>query len=280
MSVRLNEKWRNLHNVFIFPLQIQPMINLRQKTKHKKGVFMKTTQLLSIVLINLLAHNAWPASVSINNGTKLTAASDTATIQCINNYSAMVDISTTITSSGSVDSAEIRNSIDGNTPILTGWVDPQDFVHNGRFKTAVSSFTQVFNNGSHNYTSCYTQSGADGRISKQVCAPSVNFDVNCMPVDTCSGVEVFGNIIGNGNLCSGQTIPIHIKGSFGSGGTLIITKDTFSKTIQVDRSGESCVYQARYHPYLDGNNGAGNYTFTLIGDNGATYSFNAQLKCK
>lgn len=215
-----------------------------------------------------------------NNGTKLTAASAAASIQCIDSNSALVDISTTVTSSGSVDSAAIRTSIDGNTAATTGWIEPQDFVHNGRYKTAVASFSQVFENGSHTVSSCYVQSGSDGRITKQTCAATSSFSVDCAPADPCADTEVFGNIIGNGNLCGGQAIPIHVKGSFGEGGSLVITKDGFSTSIPFERSGNSCVYQAQYRPGSDGNAGAGVYSFTLVGDNDAAYSFSANLKCR
>lgn len=233
--------------------------------------------LFAVALIMLVSASS---SYAQNNGTRLTAALGVASIQCIDSDSALVDISTTVTTSGSVDSAEIRTSIDGNAADTMGWIDPQSFAHNGRFKTAVSSFSQVFQNGSHTVSSCYVQSGADGRTTKQICAGSSAFTVDCAPEDPCSSVEVFGNIIGSGNLCRGQAIPVSVKGSFGDGGNLIITRDGFSTSIPFERAGNSCVYHAQYLPNSDGNTGAGVYLFTLVGDNGAAYSFSADLKCR
>lgn len=243
---------------------------------------MGNMNLIVIATLTLggLSQSVWAASTKPNSGTQLTAASDAASIQCLDNDTALVDIATTVTSSGAVDSAEIKIAIDGDVPKTSGWIDPQDYIHNGRYKTAVSSFSQVFQNGSHSYSSCFVQSGAHGRLSKQTCAAPVNFEVSCAPIDVCRDVEVFGNVIGNGNLCAGQAIPIHIKGSFGEGGDLVITKGSFSKTIRADRSGNSCVYQAQYRPTDDGNAGAGSYSFSLFGDNGSVYSFSANLKCK
>jgi hypothetical protein len=242
---------------------------------------MKNAILLNVIIVFLAAPaTSWSASTSANSGTKLSAASDAASIQCIDSNSAIVDLTTTITSSGAVDSAEIKASIDGGPALTTGWIEPQDFLHAARYKTAVASFSHILSNGNHTVSSCFLQSGADGRLSKQTCAPTSSFAVDCAPVDACAGTEVFGNIIGNGNLCSGQALPIHLKGSFGDGGTLVISKDSFSTTVRIDRAGESCVYQGQYRPNDDGNNGAGVYSFTLLGDNGTSYSFSANLKCR
>lgn len=243
-------------------------------------IVLKNILLIYFFILTTTVDNSYSASVSVNNGTKLTAVTDAATIQCVDNDSALVEFTTTVTSSGAVDSAEIKTVLDGNDPFISGWIEPQDFIHNGRFKTAVVPFSQVLDNGVHTVFSCYEQSGADGRLLKRVCTTPKTFEINCAPIDPCAGVEVFGNIIGNGNLCSGAAIPIHIKGSFGDGGSLIINKGSFSTTIRVDRSGDSCVYQGQYRPGTDGNGGAGAYTFTLIGDNNAAYSFSANLKCK
>jgi len=219
-------------------------------------------------------------SMGQNNGTRLTAAVGPSSIQCLSTNGALVDITTTITSAGAVDSAEIRTSLNGEPISTSGWIQPQDFVHSGRFKTATASFSEVLENGSHTVQSCYAQSGSDGRLSKQTCASASSFEVNCAATDPCDNTEVFGNIIGNGNLCSGSTIPIQLKGDFGEGGDLVITKDGFTTRIPFERSGNSCVYQARYQPDIDGNAGAGDYAFTFIGDNGSAYSFLASLRCQ
>jgi len=215
-----------------------------------------------------------------NNGTRLTAVADEPVIECLDYQRAMVELNTTVTTSGSVDSAEILAIIDGQAPRISGWVEPQDFKHDQRYKSAVVSFAEVFANGAHTVQSCYNQSGSDGRTLKRVCAQTVGFNVSCAPENVCLGMAAFGNVIGNGNLCSGQAIPIHVKGDFGEGGTITISKGLFSTTIPFNRAGESCVYQAQYRPNSDGNAGAGSYTFTLTGTNNATYSFVANLKCR
>jgi hypothetical protein len=233
------------------------------------------------IIFSISSNQSWGSSSGErDNGTRLTAATGAASVQCLSEDEALVDLTTTITSSGSVDSAEIWTSIDKSEFIVSGWIEPQDFVHNKRHKTAVSSFSEALKNGEHSITSCFVQSGSDGRTPKKTCSPVANFVVSCGNDDPCFDEAVFGSIVGNGNLCSGQAIPIHIKGSFGESGTLAINKDGFSTRVTLGRSGNSCVYQGQYRPQTDGHAGPGAYSFTLIGDNGSVFSFSAILNCR
>lgn len=236
---------------------------------------------VSLVSLMVISFEARAASTGLNDkGTSLSASAGVPSIECINESEALVEFVTAITTTGSVDSAEIWTSLNKGEAEISGWIEPQDFVHNKRYKTAGNSFSEILPDGSYTVDSCYVQSGAGGRLPKKTCAPTVGFKVDCAPKSPCGNEQVFGDVVGNKNLCSGQALPIHIKGDFGNGGDLIISKGSFSIKIRADRSGNSCVYQAQYRPYDDGNAGAGEYTFNLVGDNTKVYSFTTSLKCR
>jgi len=235
----------------------------------------------AVVVLSVIENSHAASSAANNNGTKLTAVSEAGEVQCLNNNEASVEVTTTVTTSGAVDSAIVSASIDDDSAETYGWIEPWDFVHNKRTKTAEHSFVTVLSNGDHTVEMCYVQSGAEGRTSKATCANELSISVNCSPpVSVCANAEVFGNIVGNGNLCGGQAIPVHIKGDFGDSANLTISKDLFSIEMPVNRAGDSCVYQAQYRPSDQGDAGAGMYEFTISGSNGNSYTFNAMMKCK
>ena len=113
-----------------------------------------------------------------DNGTRLRASEPLVVIHCGGNGQAQVDLSGTLTSTGSVDSADITYSINGGGAVPAGVINPQDFVHSGRTKTAPYNVTLTLPDGIYSVEICFTQSGAQGRLPKQDCT-TVAFQVNC-----------------------------------------------------------------------------------------------------
>lgn len=203
-----------------------------------------------------------------DNGTALTATGAVASIACINDGEAIVTINAQLTTSGSVDSAEVTLSVDGGSEISVGTISPRDFVHDGRTKTAAFTDSVTLGNGTHTLQYCFTQSGSQGREPKQVCLTLTDIVVDCAPdEDRCGTPEVFfGNTPNNPVLlvCAGAgspSIPVHVKSTSEEIRLDIAGPGDFTLSTTMDRSGESCVHQFRWA--TRGNNGgAGSYTFT------------------
>jgi len=213
-----------------------------------------------------------------DRGTEIFAGTAEVTGQSCNNGTGSVTIEGTLTTTGSVDSAEITASVNGGTAAQVGVIEPQDFIHDGRVKWAPYSITiDGLPNGTNTVEICFYQSGSQGREPKQTCADVVVVVVDC---SSCSGVGFFGDLVGNTNLCQGNGpphIPVHVKGDLGDMPALVITgPNGYSLHTFMRHAGESCVYQ--YNWDTAGNGGAGEYTFTVTG-NGHTYSFTATLRC-
>jgi hypothetical protein len=221
------------------------------------------------------------ASTGGDQGTSLSATAAVTATTCTSEQEAQVDLSATLTTTGSVDSALITVSVDGGEATQVGSIQPQDFSHDGRIKTASSALSVSLANGEHTVLVCYTQSGAQGREPKQTCAAPVTVTVDCAPANVCAGSEAFGDLVGNPSLCTGHGpphIPVHVRGDFGEDPALTIAgPGGFSFSATMDHSGESCVYQ--YNWDAESNGGDGTYTFTVTG-NGNTLSFTADLKCQ
>jgi hypothetical protein len=82
----------------------------------------------------------------------------------------------TLTTTGSVDSADVTIAL-VNGPVVNAFtVQPQDFVHDGRIKTFSIDF--LFFSGSYSFEVCATQSGSQGRTQKATCEV-VTFRVSC-----------------------------------------------------------------------------------------------------
>jgi len=213
-----------------------------------------------------------------DQGTELFAATAEETGQTCNGETGTVTIEGTLSTTGSVDSAEIRASIDGAPETLVGIIDPQDFIHDGRLKTAPYSITVDLPNGTHTVEVCFYQSGSGGRPPKSTCAETLVVVVEC---SSCSGTGFFGDLVGNPNLCRGNGpphIPVHVKGDLGDAPALSITgPNGYSHQATMQHSGESCVYQ--YNWDTAGNGGAGQYTFTVTGG-GNSFTFTATLYCR
>lgn len=216
-----------------------------------------------------------------DNGTSLSATAANTATTCTSEEAAQVDIGGTLTSTGSVDSAIITVSVDGGEATQMGIIQPEDFSHDGRIKTASYALSLSLANGEHSVQVCFTQSGSQGREPKQVCAAPVTVVVDCAPDNVCEGMEPFGNLVGNPSLCTGRGpphIPVHVRGDFGEDPALTIAgPEGFSFSAAMNHAGESCVYQ--YNWDAESNGGAGTYTFTVTG-NGHTLSFTAELACQ
>jgi hypothetical protein len=214
-----------------------------------------------------------------DQGTELFAATAEETGQTCNGDTGTVTIEGTLSTTGSVDSAEIRASIDGAAETLVGVIDPEDFVHDGRLKVAAYSISIDLPSGTHEVSVCFYQSGSQGREPKQTCAETLVVVVDCS--NDCRGTGFFGDLVGNPNLCNGNGpphIPVHVKGDLGNAPALSISgPNGYTHQATMDRSGESCVYQ--YNWDTEGNGGPGQYTFVVSGG-GGTYSFTATLHCR
>lgn len=130
-----------------------------------------------------------------DNGTRLTASPVGAT-RC-DGDSPSVSVTGTVTTSGSVDSVDLLASLDGAEGQVVGHIDPQDFVHRGRYKDAAYTVSVNVPTGQHSLTLCFVQSGAQGRDEKQVCAEAISLDVGCSPQDGGSGGQDGGSGPGN-----------------------------------------------------------------------------------
>ena len=218
-----------------------------------------------------------------DNGTALSATASAGEVTCTSPEGGSVTVSGVLTTTGAVDSAEIRVSVDGGASTLRGIIQPRDFVHDGRYKNAAYSLDFDLSNGTHTISVCFVQSGSQGREPKQVCAAPVTVVVDCAPPpeNICSGVGFFGDIVGNGNLCNGNGpphIPVHAKGDLGEAPVLTISgPNGFSHSATMRHAGESCVYQ--YNWNTAGNGGAGPYVFTVTG-NGNTFTWTKNLSCR
>jgi len=214
-----------------------------------------------------------------DQGTELFAATAVETGQTCNGDTGTVTIQGTLSTTGSVDSAEIRASIDGAAETLEGIIQPQDFIHDGRLKVAPYTITIDLPSGTHTVEVCFYQSGSGGRPPKSTCAPILTVVVDCS--NSCRGTGFFGDLVGNPSLCKGKGpphIPVHVKGDLGDAPALSISgPNGYTHQATMDRSGQSCVYQ--YNWDTVGNGGPGQYTFTVSGG-GGTYSFTATLHCR
>ncbi len=217
-----------------------------------------------------------------DQGTSLSATAAVAGTTCNSDGAgAQVDLTGTVSTTGSVDSVVITAAIDGGAPAQVGFLSPQDFVHDGRNKTATYSVSLSVPNGEHTLLMCFTQSGSQGREPKTTCAAPLTVIIDCAPDSVCEDQEPFGNLVGNPSLCTGRGpphIPVHVRGDFGEEPSLTIAGPSgFTHSAAMNHAGESCNYH--YNWDAESNGGAGTYTFTVSG-NGHTLSFTAELYCR
>ena len=213
-----------------------------------------------------------------DTGTTLFGSGGVTDLVCTSETTATVSLGGEFVTTGSVDSAIISRSIDSGAPVDIGVIQPQDYQHNGRTKTAAWSDTLVLDNGTHSIYYCFTQSGAKGRLPKQTCTEPITVTVDCAPeVNACADVteEFFGNIVASDHMCKGKgnpDIPVHLKANATGDVELTVTgPNGFTLEGTMDRSGDSCVYQFKWNTKNGNHAGQGDYTFTAkeLDSNGA-----------
>jgi hypothetical protein len=218
-----------------------------------------------------------------DQGTGLSATAEASAPVCLDESSASVTISGVLTTTGSVDSAEITVGVDGGEATPVGTIEPGDFDHDGNIKTADYSFDLVLAEGAHTVEVCFTQSGSGGREPKFVCAPVVIVVVDCSPEATCDPEGVFGDLVGNPVLCSGggtPHVPVHLRGDFGEDVVIAISgPEGFTLEDMMNHAGASCIYQYNWDTRSGNHGGPGSYTFVFVGDNGNSYEFTRDLSC-
>jgi hypothetical protein len=113
-------------------------------------------------------------SVALKLDNEGTALSESAAVGACSN--GLGTVTGTLTTTGSVDSADVTISLI-NGPVVNAFtVQPQDFVHDGRIKTFSIDFQ--FLSGLYSFEVCATQSGSQGRTQKAICEV-ITFRVSC-----------------------------------------------------------------------------------------------------
>lgn len=206
-----------------------------------------------------------------DNGTYLMADLAVGEVTCDTADSATVQLGASLVTSGSVDSAEVMLSVDGGEAVQIGVIEPQDFVHDGRMKTADWSGEISLGNGDHQVVLCFVQSGAKGRTPKQTCG-LVDVSVDCAPSPICEQDKMFfGNIANSPQICGGKGtphIPVHYRGAQYDEVTLVIEgPDGFGLTMAMRHAGASCIHHALWDTRGGNHAGPGDYTFSAyVGD--------------
>lgn len=219
-----------------------------------------------------------------DSGTALFIENVQTAIFCQNNSAGLISISSTLHTTGSVDSAVVTRSINGAGETQIGVIAPQQFEHQGRDKFASFADTVQLPNGTYTLTYCFTQSGARGREPKQVCG-DIQVTVSCGgSTNQCSaGGSFFGDIIGNRRLCNGNgtpTIPVHLKAdAVGDVELLIQGPNDFSMSGVMSRAGQSCNYHYDWDTRNGAHGGEGSYTFTAFDDSGEIATVTTNLYC-
>jgi len=223
-------------------------------------------------------------SVAFGQGTSLSVSVSAETGVCVNGLSP-VTVNYTVTTTGAVDAATVGYSVNAQAtvglPTIAAGVAPNGGWTQGvgRNKTATGQFILNLANGEYDIEVCAEQNGTD---RKSDCS-SVHVQVACAEADACDQSAVrFGEVAGNKNLCKSEArIEVQVKGLFGPNASLEV-KDGNGATVQTmstGRNGDSCVYHWNLDPKTWSAATAGLYTFTVTGDNGATYAFSADLIC-
>lgn len=202
-----------------------------------------------------------------DNGTGLTMTLIASEPVCLGTEEkGTVTIAGVLTTTGSVDSAILTRQIDAFDPVEIGTINPRDWTHmGGRDKSATYSDTLTLPNGTYTLTYCFTQSGAQGREPKQVCA-STSITIACEVAPACDE-GFFGDITSNRVLGCRQSpkhdspmIPVHLKTGSPAPIELTISGPDFLSVVTMAHSGESCVY---HYPCENDKNGCGNAGFKI-----------------
>lgn len=225
-----------------------------------------------------LSFTAWAG-----NGTGLSVVLTLVNQICNANGTADVTVSYSVVSTGAADAATVTYTVDGGAvqslpSIAAGNIDDGGgWTFDGRTKTAGGQFTLTLASGGHSIEVCGVQNGSNGNEDKLACQ-TLNVVVQCSSTNACERVtEVFGEVPSNKNVCKNNTpVQIQFKGNFGDPALMSITgpKSFNSGPIQVNRSGDSCVYHYNWFPATNG--GAGTYQFSI---NNGQFTFSADLSC-
>lgn len=218
-----------------------------------------------------------------DEGTYLMAELAADEVQCQDADSGTVELSTTLITSGSVDSAQVMLSVDDGDAVQIGIIQPQDFAHDGRIKTADFAGEVSLSNGTHTLTLCFVQSGDKGRAPKRVCG-SVEVTVACAPKPICEEeAAFFGNVPNNPRMCTGRGtphIPVHLRGAQYEDVVLEIDgPDGFGLSMPMRHAGKSCVHHALWDTRNGNHGGPGEYTFSAYVDDELIATIERPVHC-
>lgn len=150
---------------------------------------MKRSSIKSIGLVLGLflstASMAADSGSSWNNGTELYAKFSINELSCIDSDYASVSFFSALGTTGSVAPTRAFGYLNGEGPFLIGQINPQDFIHNGRWKVAELKLKEKFKKGEYKAYVCYEQNGSKGNPRKEVCSDTTYFKVSC--ANSCSG---------------------------------------------------------------------------------------------
>lgn len=219
-----------------------------------------------------------------DEGTYLIADLAAGEVQCHDPGSGTVELTSTLVTSGSIDSALVQLSVDGGDPVQIGIIQPQEFRHDGRMKTADFAGEVSLSNGTHTLELCFEQSGAKGRQPKRTCA-AIEVTVACAVKPLCEEEPVFfGNVPNNPRMCTGRGtphIPVHLRGAPYEQVTLEIDgPDGFGLSMPMRGAGKSCIHHALWDT-RDGNHGGpGDYTFSAYVDDELIATIERRVNCR
>lgn len=223
-----------------------------------------------------------------DSGAALTALSATGHAgepECLDGEVAVTSVSGVLTTTCSVDSAVMTVVVDGDAASSLGAIEADAFREGDGMELADYAFELTLANGEHTVLVCFTPSGAEVFEPEHTCAPLLTVNVSCEPSEenACELEGVFGNLVGNPNLCHGggtPHLPVHLRGAFGDSVVLHVSgPNGFSFDATMRRAGDGCIYHYNWDT-RDGNHGGpGSYTFDFTNDAGDDYAFTRDLSC-
>lgn len=223
-----------------------------------------------------------------DSGTASSVTGHAGEPECLNDEVAVASVSGVLTTTCSVDSAVMTVVIDGDAARSTSAIDPDSFSQGDGVELADYAFELSLENGEHTVLVCFTQVDAQEPEPEHTCAPLLTLNVDCDPGEenACDLEGVFGDLIGNSNLCHGggtPHIPVHLRGDFGDPVALHVSgPNDFSLDATMRRAGDSCIYHYNWDTRGGNHGGPGSYTFDFTNDDddaGAGYSFTRDLSC-
>lgn len=238
----------------------------------KKNLLLLEILLVAVSLLLQGVALAAPTPLSVTLGepdVACNADGESATVTT--HYTVISGNASPATMTASIGDADYQLPVIDNDPSTVG----DDWIIGGNSKMAEDDFIISLENGTYSLTIC-----AD-HASKTACSDPAMISVDCASSDPCASVGAFGEVPANKNLCKANGhIEIQFRGSFGDSAELTISNNYFfSKTVYVDKAGDSCNYHYNWDPSEDGianAEDAGTYSFEVNID---AYSFSADLIC-